>query len=180
VEQLMTDGVLKRGLVATKDIVAGEVIFREDPIVSALNPSVQEQAQQCTFCHKKIVSPITDSLNSDWNYCCEACVDRSQQDFTEHLVGGDPKDLDALLAYCKEHNVKYPLMIAKFMGKMVADEKSRAGADPEEDEWTLWEHLDKLQYLELKPTPEDEEECALVVKLLGPSMPGFEDCKLSF
>jgi len=176
VQQSMTDGVLKRGLIATKPIASGEVIFTEEPIVSVLNPSVQEQGQQCTFCHKKIETPVADSLHPEWSYCCDACADAHQQDFTEHLVGGDPQDLEALVSYCKERNVKYPLMIAKFMGKMVADEKSRAGAEPADDEWTLWEHLDKLQYLELKPTPEAQEECQLIVKLLGPAMPGFEDC----
>lgn len=72
------------------------------------------------------------------------------------------------------------MMITRFLGRMVAEEKARAAEAAEgtpSDEISIWEHVDKLQYMDLKSTPEDQEEARLVTELMAQIQPGFEECE---
>ncbi|TFK60797.1 hypothetical protein BDN72DRAFT_904666 [Pluteus cervinus] len=66
-------------VVLTQDVAAGETIYKEYPIVTALDPDVQSAGTHCTHCFRTIqpdlslVLPLdTDPLHS--RFCSQACL----------------------------------------------------------------------------------------------------------
>ena len=86
--------------------------------------------------------------------------------------------MNTLFAYCLARNTKYPMTIARFLGRMVAEEKSRAERPDAAEEVSIWEHLDKMQYMDITENDADREEAKLVIDVLAAIQPGFDECGL--
>ncbi|TDL29532.1 hypothetical protein BD410DRAFT_779958 [Rickenella mellea] len=80
-------------LVASKDFKAGEEIYKESPIISALDPSVQSAKTHCSQCMRKVqtdmtISPESDLLDSV--YCSKKCQLDAKAQSQNFLFGLEP------------------------------------------------------------------------------------------
>ncbi|KAF9429826.1 hypothetical protein BGZ94_009354 [Podila epigama] len=168
--------VIRRGLVAAKDIAAGETIYSEKPIISSLEPSL-EGKEFCHYCMRqlgedegKVPCPTCTKVV----FCSAACEKSASTEFHAVLCTKDSDDADqpeqALYNYTKETNYKYPEMIAKFLVRMVHEETLNTG-----EEYNLFDHIERLRFLEVRPSVAEEKEIALLKKTLGSKIPGIEE-----
>ncbi|KAF9974376.1 hypothetical protein BGZ73_002227 [Actinomortierella ambigua] len=173
-EGVTADGqkVMRRGLVVTKGVKAGEVIFSEAPIISALEPSL-EGLNFCHYCLKEIVPEESKVPCADCTkvvYCSEKCMSTAKVEFhaalcTKDEIDGAKKDL---FDYSKETNSKYPEMIAKFLVRMVHEDSVS-----KDEEFNLFDHIERLRFLEVRPSAAEQQEILLLKQALGSEIPGL-------
>ncbi|KAI0068687.1 hypothetical protein BV25DRAFT_25399 [Artomyces pyxidatus] len=82
--------VRKRVLVVNKDFKAGDVIYKEQPLVSALDSDLEGKGSHCSYCLRQItkgmaIRPDTDRLNSV--YCSKDCQVKSNAQSQNLLFG---------------------------------------------------------------------------------------------
>lgn len=99
---------------------------------------------------------------------------------------------EAFVAKLKEQGKLAPLLITRFIGRMVEDEhekivrlmdvegqskKVKTGLpEPEGDaEYSFWDHMERLRYLEILPNPADQGVCKTIQDLLRVSVEGLEE-----
>lgn len=177
-EGVTADGqkVVRRGLIALKDFAAGETIYSETPIISGLEPAL-EGGEFCHYCMKQIVgeeSKVPCSTCTKVVFCSETCEKSAATEFHTVLCTKDNEDASsperALFDYSKDSNRKYPEMLAKFLAKMVHEETLNTG-----EEYNLFDHIERLRYLEIRPSEAEEKEIALLKAALGAKIPGIEE-----
>lgn len=177
-EGVTADGqkVVRRGLIAIKDFAAGETIYSETPIISGLEPAL-EGGEFCHYCMKQIVgeeSKVPCSTCTKVVFCSETCEKSAATEFHTVLCTKDNEDASsperALFDYSKDSNRKYPDMLAKFLAKMVHEETLNTG-----EEYNLFDHIERLRYLEIRPSEAEEKEIALLKAALGAKIPGIEE-----
>jgi len=163
-------------LIAIKDFAAGETIYSETPIISGLEPSL-EGGEFCHYCMKQIVgeeSKVPCSTCTKVVFCSETCEKSAATEFHTVLCTKDNEDASsperALFDYSKDSNRKYPDMLAKFLAKMVHEETLNTG-----EEYNLFDHIERLRYLEIRPSETEEKEIALLKAALGAKIPGIEE-----
>ncbi|KAI0353457.1 MAS20-domain-containing protein [Trametes cingulata] len=83
----------KKILVAEKDFDAGEVIYKERPVVVALDSDLEGKGTHCSYCFREIqedtvIIPDHDKLGSV--YCSKDCQTRASQGWQNMLFGLDP------------------------------------------------------------------------------------------
>ncbi|KAF9205275.1 hypothetical protein BGZ49_004250 [Haplosporangium sp. Z 27] len=166
--------VLRRGLIATKDFAAGETIYSETPIISSLEPSL-EGNEFCHYCLKQVTEDKVKCANcTKVIYCSETCEKAASTEFHSILCTKDSEDAStperALYDYTKETNNKYPEMIAKFLVRMVHEETLNSG-----EEYNLFDHIERLRFLEVRPSAAEEKEIELLKLALGSKIPGIEE-----
>jgi import receptor subunit TOM20 len=88
-------------------------------------------------------------------------------------AGSDSKEAK-LAELVKSGNVKYPLMIARFLARMVYEETQKV-ASGIEDEYTTWDHIERLRYLDVPATSKEEKEINLLKELFAAKVPGMEE-----
>ncbi|KAI8376116.1 uncharacterized protein BYT42DRAFT_546835 [Radiomyces spectabilis] len=190
--------IVRRGLVADKDIAEGEVIYKEDPIVSALHPALE--GSYCNLCLKKVDAETkVECANCDKVVFCSAeCEKRANEEYHKYLCAKnkptvssedqEPKEADeaedantegkelAFVEFSKNKNRKYPYMIARFLATMVTEEmeKNKSG-ESSENTYNLWDHVDRFRYLDTKASADSEEEMEILKNLLGPKVQGISD-----
>ncbi|KAF8988618.1 hypothetical protein BGZ52_006674 [Haplosporangium bisporale] len=168
--------VIRRGLVATRDFAAGETIYSETPIISSLEPSL-EGNEFCHYCMKQIAEGVTKvpcPTCTKIVFCSETCENSASTEFHTMLCTNDSEDATkpelALYNYTKETNNKYPEMIAKFLVRMVHEETQNTG-----EEYNLFDHIERLRFLEVRPSVAEEKEIELLKTTLGSRIPGIEE-----
>ncbi|KAG0057233.1 hypothetical protein BGZ83_000646 [Gryganskiella cystojenkinii] len=165
--------VVRRGLIATKDFAAGETIYSETPIISSLEPSL-EGSEFCHYCLKQIVETKVPCANcTKVVYCSLGCESSASTEFHAVLCTKDDEDASTperkLYDYTKETNNKYPEMIAKFLVRMVHEETVSS------EEYNLFDHIERLRFLEVRPSAAEEKEIELLKVALGSKIPGIEE-----
>ncbi|KAF9561202.1 hypothetical protein EC968_005829 [Mortierella alpina] len=177
-EGLTAEGksVVRRGLIATKDFAVGETIYSESPIISSLEPSM-EGGEFCHYCLKQIVEEefkVPCSTCSKVVFCSPPCESSAMTEFHAVLCTKDSEDASSpergLYDYTKETNNKYPEMIAKFLVRMVHEETVNSG-----EEYNLFDHIERLRFLEVRPSAAEEKEIELLKTALGSKIPGIEE-----
>ncbi|CAO3694489.1 unnamed protein product [Umbelopsis ramanniana] len=172
--------ILRKGLVATQDFEEGDVIFVEEPIVSALNSQL-EGGDFCNYCLKHITADKVECANCDQVvFCSQSCYEKANEEYHQFLCTNNKTKDDAssqeqaFVNFAKEKNVKYPYLIARFLATMVHDEieKAKSGVT---DGYSSWDHVDRFRYLELAPTPQNLKELTLIKELLGPKVTGVDE-----
>ncbi|KAF9293834.1 hypothetical protein BGZ88_004835 [Linnemannia elongata] len=168
--------VVRRGLIATKDFAAGETIYSETPIISSLEPSL-EGKEFCHYCLKQIVedeSKVNCPTCTKVVFCSASCEKSATTEFHAVLCTKDSEDAASpersLYDYTKETNNKYPEMIAKFLVRMVHEETLNSG-----EEYNLFDHIERLRFLEVRPSAAEEKEIELLKVALGSKIPGIEE-----
>ncbi|KAF4619887.1 hypothetical protein D9613_004960 [Agrocybe pediades] len=137
-------------LVADKDFAAGEVIYKEFPVVTALDPDLQEKETHCDQCLRPIQAGMSiqaspESSPLKLSYCSKACMLASKSQHHSLLFTLDPalppeipsapatpelqearREAQAKLA---EHITKerrlVPLLVARFIARQVAFETQK-------------------------------------------------------
>lgn len=168
--------VVRRGLIATKDFAAGETVYSETPIISSLEPSL-EGKEFCHYCLKQIVedeSKVNCPTCTKVVFCSASCEKSASTEFHAVLCTKDSEDAStperSLYDYTKETNNKYPEMIAKFLVRMVHEETLNSG-----EEYNLFDHIERLRFLEVRPSAAEEKEIELLKVALGSKIPGIEE-----
>ncbi|KAI1319065.1 hypothetical protein EDD11_004954 [Mortierella claussenii] len=177
-EGVTADGqkVMRRGLVAAKAFAVGETIYTEAPVISSLEPSL-EGKDLCHYCLKEIVgaeSKVPCSNCTQVIYCSQSCKVSASQEFHDILCTKDSDDVSSpersLHEYTKATRNLVPEMLAKFLVKMVHEESLNSGA-----EYNSFDHMERLRYLEIPPSAEEEKEMELLKVALGSNIPGIDE-----
>ncbi|RKP24728.1 MAS20 protein import receptor-domain-containing protein, partial [Syncephalis pseudoplumigaleata] len=171
--------IVKRALLAAKSFKAGETIFTEKPIVSALHPSL-EGGPFCTHCLRYISptepSRFCSSCGDKARFCSDACYDAAQQNYHVLLCSGThaqpASKTNKLFELAKNSDEVLPVMAARFLLQTVQEEQRRVATGEPETEYGVWEHLERLKYLELEPTEKDLMERRVVLDVLEDKVPG--------
>lgn len=85
--------------------------------------------------------------------------------------------------YCKKENVVYPLLVARFLIKMIWKqtvedvERMHAGMEGPAEMAEEWKHLEMLQLLQLPVDEIIERETRLVRNALQYASPSVKECK---
>ncbi|KAI0921650.1 hypothetical protein AcW1_004438 [Taiwanofungus camphoratus] len=135
---------LRKVLVVERDFDAGEVIYKEQPVVAVLDADIQEKRTHCSHCLRHIqknmaIRPDFDRLNSV--YCSKDCQVKSKvqsQNLLFSLEPVLPAELDhgmaeltkdgrnkaqaAYVSYIKSQYKAAPLLVARFLARQVAIE----------------------------------------------------------
>ncbi|KAK9727439.1 mitochondrial import receptor subunit tom20 [Basidiobolus ranarum] len=167
--------IAKRILAVTKDFAVGETIYTEEPDVVVLEPSLESK-----FCGNCLVKLDDKKITCDScdkaAYCSEECQKTAFTDHHQALCTGNTSDPDTKAEEffkITEQN-KVPIMIAKYLTHMVYEENQKLAAGVEE-EYSAWDHLERLKYLEIVPTEKEEQELQAMRDLLSTKVPGMEE-----
>ncbi|KAG0325244.1 hypothetical protein BGZ99_000899 [Dissophora globulifera] len=167
--------VMRRGLAATKSFSAGQTIYSEAPVISSLEPSLE--GDFCHYCLKQIAGEepsVPCAKCRDVVFCSEKCKTMAGQEFHDILCTKDSEDASSpersLSEYTKVTRKLVPEMLAKFLVKMVHEESLNSGA-----EYNSFDHMERLRYLEIPPSAEEEKEMSLLKVALGSNIPGIDE-----
>ncbi|KAJ1957609.1 mitochondrial import receptor subunit tom20 [Dipsacomyces acuminosporus] len=127
---------------------------------------------ECTKCHEAV-------------YCSEKCRQDAYDAYHQFLCpsASNPVALEFAQATRDTHELA-PILIAKFFGTLVDREKKKelaralgdsADEEAKDDEYTTWEHLERMRYLELVPTTNDGKMLSKLGKLMSSSVPGLSE-----
>lgn len=183
-------------VIADQPFEEGQVILYEDPVITCPRPDLNSNGHFCCdYCLKMLNQ---DSIDPDSMISCTHCGDmtlycstncraHAQKQFHATLCPNNPQNKAAkvLVEYCSQTGLVYPLMVARFVAKMVwkqglvalKQQQQRSSAKSEtpqiQEEWM------HLEYLGFTPAVIDEaleKECQLVREALAYASPGAIEC----
>lgn len=182
--------IVRRSLVADKDIAEDEIIYSERPLVSALYPELE--GSHCNFCLKpitaenKVECPTCDLVA----FCSQECLSSANTDYHQYLCShnksteikeaDEAEEKNIALEFhetSKSNNTKYPYMIARFLSAMVAEELSKQGKEEKvgETSFGAWDHVDRFRYLETSANAASTSEISMLKQVLGPKVQGITE-----
>jgi import receptor subunit TOM20 len=197
----------KKVLVCTKDFQPGNLIYKEEAIVTALDTDLQGKGTHCSHCLRAIEKHMAirpDSDRFDSVYCSKDCQIKAKtysQGFLftldsalpEHMATAMPSASAeardsaqaAFAEYLKQTGKAAPELVARFIARQVSVETAKmipphllptplANADPvltDGGDYTLYDHLERLRYLEVTGPA---EETKLLKDVLQLALPGLE------
>jgi import receptor subunit TOM20 len=151
---------------------------------------------QSTYCSKV----CQQAAEAHWNTLLFAAVPpptptNPTPKRTKAQVEERRKVQEAFVTKLKDEGKLAPLLVTRFIGRMVEDEhekivhlmegstvegqpkKVKTGLpEPEgEVEYSFWDHMERLRYLEILPNPADQEVCKSIQDLLKVSVEGLEE-----
>ncbi|KAF8525317.1 hypothetical protein JB92DRAFT_2877469 [Gautieria morchelliformis] len=195
----------KNILTVTKDIKAGEVIYKEDPIIAALDRDLESTGSYCSHCLRRIDTEMPlrfpdDPLNTA--YCSETCQTKASTESQNLLFGldspvpnlpaippisdvakDDRREAQQRLVASLGSDKVTPLLVARFIGRQVTAETVKLGTGSvgstsitasggaTSEEYSLYDHIERLRYLDLST---QHEEVQLISQVLETAMPGLE------
>ncbi|KAI0053595.1 hypothetical protein FA95DRAFT_1552084, partial [Auriscalpium vulgare] len=191
----------RRALVVNKDFSAGEVIYKEQPVIAALDADLEGKGTHCSHCLRQInkgmaIRPDSDLLNSV--YCSKECQVNSKAQSQNLLFGSEPAvppelrseasggseiahkaAQEKFLEFIKTDPKLAPLLVARFVARNVSAELAKltprsAGSPKQHDglEYTLFDHVERLRYLEIEAA---NEGWAPLQAVLETAMPGLSE-----
>ncbi|KAF8592444.1 MAS20-domain-containing protein [Ramaria rubella] len=195
---------MKNILIITRDVEAGETIYKEEPVVAALDPDLESAGSHCSHCLRHIDPVISltfpdDPLQSV--YCSKACQATARSESHNLLFSLEPslpespiktismdvkearKTAQKKLIASLNNGYITPLLVARFVGRQVTAETQKlsvgiVGTTPitasrgvSNEDYSLYDHIERLRYLELSPQAEEAE---LISQLLKTVIPGLE------
>ncbi|EJD01142.1 MAS20-domain-containing protein [Fomitiporia mediterranea MF3/22] len=135
-------------LVASKSFKAGDVIYKETPIVASLDPDLVASGRHCGHCLREVesdaaIKPESDRLGSI--YCSEKCQTQSgtqsqdmlfsdksplpaevAADLPQQSVAERPKTQDALAEFCRQKGTSGLLLVARLVAIQIVAELAKA------------------------------------------------------
>ncbi|KAG5648784.1 hypothetical protein DXG03_000133 [Asterophora parasitica] len=136
--------------VVTKDVAAGEVIYKENPVVAVLDSDLQGLGKHCAHCFRSIQESISIQLPENSNpvqstFCSKACLVANQSQshnllFTTESplpaeIQGTPNTeasiearrtaQEKFVTYVKKEGRAGPLLVARFIARQVALETAK-------------------------------------------------------
>lgn len=157
-------------LVATKDFKAGDTIFTEKPMVTALDADLMGTSQYCSYCLKAIpngsaIQVPLDPFHSA--YCSTQCQHDAEEQYQTLLFSTIPpatpsnpapvrtkaqveerkKAQEQFVETVKESGKTGALLVLRFVGRLIADEHARiVGENKTDDGLPKVEEESKLNY----------------------------------
>ncbi|XP_006456742.1 hypothetical protein AGABI2DRAFT_195752 [Agaricus bisporus var. bisporus H97] len=137
-------------MLATKDIAAGETIYKEFPVVAVLDADLESSGKYCSHCFRELqdsdssairLSEDVNSLGS--SYCSEECLNNSKIQSTSLLFTLESplppelptsEDIDnegrkaaqaKFVEYLQKEKRAGPLLVARFISRQVAVETAK-------------------------------------------------------
>lgn len=194
----------KKILVVAKDFEAGEIIYKEDPIVAVLDTDLQGKGTHCSYClrhiEKDLIRPTSDRLHSV--YCSSDCQTQHRAHsqtllftlesalpaaISPEITGKPREDRDnaqkAFVEYLKDSKKAALELVARFIARQVSAETAKmlprgilpgVASEPvltDGGEYSLYDHLERLRYLEVQPS---EDETRVLKDVLQTALPGLE------
>ncbi|KAI9504490.1 hypothetical protein BX070DRAFT_222255 [Coemansia spiralis] len=131
---------------------------------------------ECDKCHTAV-------------YCSEKCRQDAYDAYHQFLCTNSTNSSATQFAeLIKESHELAPILIAKFFGVLVDREKKKELArtlgslkgisgteESEDDEYTTWEHLECMRYLELIPSASDAKILNKLGELMSENVPGLTE-----
>ncbi|KAI8092796.1 uncharacterized protein BX664DRAFT_328170 [Halteromyces radiatus] len=169
---------LRRGLVADKNIKAGDVIYTEQPFISTLYPSLE--GEYCHYCLKRMDGKdrsISCSNCTNTVFCSIECERQGLTKFHQFMCTNNKYSSSTKEAafddYCSKYELKYPQMITRFLSSMVAEEMEAKQPDQQRQHYSSWDHMERMRYLEAVPTENTQLEISLIKDVLTNKVPGI-------
>jgi import receptor subunit TOM20 len=208
-------------IVVTKDIAAGEVIYKEKPMMATLDPRV-ENTNYCSYCLKRFEGEGYRGKDKNIVFCSKECSDESWEKFNKYLyqptlddisealksgdkieisnadpVGNETPttivaeeekpegqegneetkdekkseekielgDIEKFWDLLKETKRTCPIMIARFVAKMIDRE---INGKSQSEEYSEWDHLERFKFIDdLENSEVDDKELALIQSIIG-------------
>ncbi|KAI9011340.1 MAS20 protein import receptor-domain-containing protein [Gaertneriomyces semiglobifer] len=169
--------IVRRGLTVTKDYAAGETVYAESPLVAIPRPDLHEF---CSHCLKPLVDKV-DAVTCEKcdkeRFCSSSCRDAGTVEYHNMLCVQNEQTGEAsaaLLQHCLDCATVYPLMVAKFLARMVHDEMSKKPTTADSN-YSTWDHLERLYDLKGKATEGDLKVLEMIKNIIAPQVPGFTE-----
>ncbi|KAJ2557480.1 mitochondrial import receptor subunit tom20 [Coemansia sp. RSA 1933] len=122
-------------------------------------------------------------------YCSEKCRQDAYDAYHQFLcTKSDNVEARKFADLIKESHELAPILIAKFFGILVDREKKKelarvlgslngsgSSSESDADEYTTWEHLESMRYLELIPSDTDAEVLKMLGGLMSANVPGLSE-----
>ncbi|KNZ76044.1 Mitochondrial import receptor subunit tom20 [Termitomyces sp. J132] len=149
----------RKVLIVTEDVAAGEVIYKEQPVVTALDADLQESGKYCAHCLRSIQSGTSVELSKDANpinstFCSKACLTANKTQSHNLLFTsesplppalGQPlsaegraarlKAQERYIALLKKEKRAAPVLLGRFIARQIAVETAKMSnlATPDSD-----------------------------------------------
>ncbi|CAO3621831.1 unnamed protein product [Cunninghamella blakesleeana] len=170
---------MRRGLVADKDMKAGEVIYEEFPLISALNPDME--GKYCNFCMKTLNEneKVECSYCDRVGFCSNECEQQAQKLYHQFMCTDNKTKVHgaketAFYQHVSSNNLKYPQMIARFASSILAEEMEKKQTEKQKKRYyTSWDHVDRFRYVETSATENTTKEIFLLKDVLMNKVPGI-------
>ena len=182
-------------VLASQPFEQGQVILYEDPVITCPRPDLSQHGHYCCdYCVKPLNA---NAMDPDSMICCPQCGDltlycstncraHASKQFHATLCPGNPANAPAkaLVDYCLNTGRIYPLMVARFVAKMVWKQglvalKQQRASNKSAETPQIQEEWMHLEYLGFTPAVIDEtleKECQLVREALAYASPGALEC----
>ncbi|KAF8076722.1 MAS20-domain-containing protein [Lyophyllum atratum] len=140
----------RKVLVISKDIKAGEVIYKEHPVVTALDADLQGSGKYCAHCFRVIQEAMSIQVPAESNplsstFCSKVCLvaNRSQSHnllfttesplpaeisagpATPSTIEARRKAQEKYVAYLKKEGRAAPILVARFIARQVGLETAK-------------------------------------------------------
>ncbi|KZV77179.1 hypothetical protein PENSPDRAFT_645453 [Peniophora sp. CONT] len=200
IESASGAAVRKRVLVATKDFKAGDVIYTEEPVVTALDADLEGKGLYCSHCIRPIspdsaIRPPEGLDKFGPTYCSKECelksVNQSQgllfgttspvpeTELTPEMIAKRAEAQDVFVSRIRAEGKTAALLVARFNTRQVSGELSKMfpGMPGEPatvlglTDFTIYDHIERLRYLEVTP---EEEELVTFRSVLESVLPGLD------
>jgi import receptor subunit TOM20 len=169
----------RRNLVAGKTFAAGEVIYVEDPIVATLEPNLLLSGEYCSYCMKCLdgTASIFSKKTSN-GYCSSSCEAEAWETFesllySDYASSGGSSTQKLMKEASAAMSISF-VQIAQFLAFMVYEDMKKSTM-PNPEGFGVWDHLERLRYLEIQPTEDDKAHMAMLRDLLSSKVPGLEE-----
>lgn len=166
VEIKVVDDDKRRGLFLREDVKRGDIVFSEEAVLSALEPQCPS-GKFCEFCVFPLnpATSLKDETASGAFFCSLKCKNEAHERYLKFMnVQKFPAFAD-LLAYCQKTRSTFPWLLAKFILQMLHEEQEQVTSE-KDAEFSTWDHLERLPFLELTMTEQNRTEMELVTKAL--------------
>ncbi|KAF8338939.1 uncharacterized protein EI90DRAFT_3039762 [Cantharellus anzutake] len=180
-------------VVATKDFAPGDVIYTEQPMATALDVDLEGKGTHCSHCLRRLEEFMSIKVPDDplgVAFCSKACQLAATSNYHDLLFGNTPfsvgKDVgpsspeakkrretaqNALVKFVEESGKPAPLIVARCIARSIIEQMNKL--NPGSASYSFSDHLERLRYLEIVPTP--NEEAKLVRDIFNAAVPGLED-----
>ncbi|KAG6891696.1 hypothetical protein C0992_010099 [Termitomyces sp. T32_za158] len=194
----------RKVLVVTEDFAVGDVIYKEQPVVTALDADLQGSGHYCAHCLRSIPSGTSVQLPEDVNpigstFCSKACLlnNRSQshnllftlesplppalgQPLNAEAQAARQKAQESYVAFIKKEKRAAPVLLGRFIARQIAVETAKMSgltkpaSDFTDAEGSAYLLADHVERLRYLELKPLEEERQVLVDVLQTALPGLE------
>jgi hypothetical protein len=168
------------GIFASTEFQTGDMIFKEECVISALRSGF-DSCSHCLGSLENVKKPLTCPHCHNATFCSNICMNTANLEYHRFLCPGNSLNPGAkeFSDYCKKKGLLYPMMVAKFISKMIykqtiLEQEKVANGGPEKAS-EEWDHLERLVYFPDVMSAGAKTESDLLKKALKQIAPGADE-----